>query len=199
MNPHTDPDLHFARYPVALMREAAERRKRFMAKMQGPPMPMLPAPVVVVKEIVVEPPVAVHVDPIDMQMAIAQEEYCLLGMVSIKTIQRVVANHYGVTVLDIVSARRTAKIIVPRHVAIYLARTMTTLTLPHIGRFFGNRDHSSIHFAVRKITAMADADQDFAMLIKCLMKEIAPHAEAKAKIRAREIEALRDAVWREAR
>ena len=69
-------------------------------------------------------------------------------------IQRLVADYYGVTVLDIVSARRSKEIILPRQVAMYLARATTTRSLPEIGRRFGGRDHTTVIHAVRKIEAL---------------------------------------------
>lgn len=70
---------------------------------------------------------------------------------SIDRIMRAVAAFYGVTKTDIVSARKTTKIFMPRMVAIYLARTLTPHSFPTIGRFVGRRHHTSIMMGVRKM------------------------------------------------
>lgn len=83
----------------------------------------------------------------------------------IKMIQRVVATHYGVTVADIVSARRTADVVMPRHVAMFVAKRMTGRSLPEIGRRFGMRDHTSVLSAVRKIRRLCSAQPHLAASI----------------------------------
>ena len=78
--------------------------------------------------------------------------------VKIEDIQRLVANHYNVTRGDIMSARRTANVVWPRQVAMYLAKTMTLRSLPEIGRRFGGKDHTTILHAVRKIEGLTGKD-----------------------------------------
>lgn len=70
-----------------------------------------------------------------------------------------VAAYYGVTTLDVLSDRRTANIVRPRQVAMYLAKTLTTRSLPEIGRRFGGRDHTTVLHAVRKVTALRETDR----------------------------------------
>lgn len=77
--------------------------------------------------------------------------------VTVDDIQRAVAKRYGVSVPDLVSKRRTQSVVRPRHVAMYLAKTLTTRSLPDIGRRFGGRDHSTVIHAVRKVTALIEA------------------------------------------
>lgn len=81
---------------------------------------------------------------------------------SIATIKRIVAHATGVTVLDIDSRRRTAGVVFPRHVAMYLARHMTEASYPEIGRKFGRRDHTTVMSGVRKVETMIGADDSFA-------------------------------------
>ncbi len=83
--------------------------------------------------------------------------------VKIEDIQRVVARQYNVSRSDLLSSRRTANVVRPRQVAMYLAKTLTLRSLPEIGRRFGGRDHTTVLHAVRKIenllgndTALAD-------------------------------------------
>ncbi len=78
--------------------------------------------------------------------------------VKIEEIQKLVATHYNVTRADILSARRTANVVRPRQIAMYLSKVLTPRSLPEIGRRFGGRDHTTVLHAVRKIEALAGAD-----------------------------------------
>src|SRR5947208_9463121 len=71
--------------------------------------------------------------------------------VKIEDIQRVVARQYNVSRADLLSSRRTANVVRPRQVAMYLAKTLTLRSLPEIGRRFGGRDHTTVLHGVRKI------------------------------------------------
>ena len=72
---------------------------------------------------------------------------------TIPQIQKVVANFYNVTVSDLKGPRRHRAIAFPRMIAMYLAREHTPCSYPEIGKRFGNRDHSTVISAVKKITA----------------------------------------------
>lgn len=91
---------------------------------------------------------------------------------SIRSIQRVVCRHYGVTLADLLSPRRHASIVLPRHVAIYLARKLTERSLPEIGRRFGRRDHTTALSAVRRINRMIGRDAAFAAEIAALQSDL---------------------------
>lgn len=82
--------------------------------------------------------------------------------VKIEDIQRLVANHYNVSRADILSSRRTATVVRPRQIAMYLAKSLTLRSLPEIGRRFGGRDHTTVLHAVRKIEGMVTNDQELA-------------------------------------
>lgn len=77
----------------------------------------------------------------------------------IMKIKAAVARDFGVSVLDIDSARRTAKIVLPRQVAMYLCQKFSRHSLEEIGRRFGGRDHSSVHHSVGKMESVLPADQ----------------------------------------
>jgi len=62
-----------------------------------------------------------------------------------------VAAFYGVTPLDMMSERREARIVWPRHVAIYLCRRHTRFSMQGIGRAFGDRDFSTVRYAIRRV------------------------------------------------
>lgn len=79
--------------------------------------------------------------------------------VKIEDIQKLVANHYNVSRADILSSRRTATVVRPRQIAMYLSKVLTLRSLPEIGRRFGGRDHTTVLHAVRKIDALASNDR----------------------------------------
>jgi chromosomal replication initiator protein len=78
--------------------------------------------------------------------------------VKIEDIQKLVASHYSVSRADILSSRRTATVVKPRQVAMYLSKALTLRSLPEIGRRFGGRDHTTVLHAVRKIEGLSAAD-----------------------------------------
>ena len=78
--------------------------------------------------------------------------------VRIDDILRTVSNHFNVSRSDILSARRTASVVKPRQIAMYLSKVMTLRSLPDIGRRFGGRDHTTVLHAVRKIEGLIEKD-----------------------------------------
>jgi chromosomal replication initiator protein len=90
--------------------------------------------------------------------------------VRIEDIQRVVARQYNVSRADLLSSRRTANVVRPRQVAMYLAKILTLRSLPEIGRRFGGRDHTTVLHAVRKIETLAGNDSTLADEIETLKR-----------------------------
>lgn len=82
--------------------------------------------------------------------------------VSIEEIQRRVAEHYNVRLSDLIGPKRVRTIARPRQIAMYLAKQMTTRSLPEIGRRFGGRDHTTIMHGIRKIEELKGADLQMA-------------------------------------
>ncbi len=78
--------------------------------------------------------------------------------VKIEEIQKRVAHHYNVSRADLLSSRRTAAVVMPRQIAMFLAKTLTLRSLPEIGRRFGGRDHTTVLHAVRKIDNLYNKD-----------------------------------------
>ena len=79
--------------------------------------------------------------------------------VKIEDIQKLVATHFNVSRTDILSTRRTANVVRPRQIAMYLSKVLTLRSLPEIGRRFGGRDHTTVLHAMRKIEGLASADE----------------------------------------
>jgi chromosomal replication initiator protein len=90
--------------------------------------------------------------------------------VKIEDIQRVVARQYNVSRADLLSSRRTANVVRPRQIAMYLAKTLTLRSLPEIGRRFGGRDHTTVLHAVRKIENLVGNDNTLAEEIELLKR-----------------------------
>ncbi len=78
--------------------------------------------------------------------------------VKIEDIQKRVATHYNVSRADLLSSRRTAAVVMPRQIAMFLAKSLTLRSLPEIGRRFGGRDHTTVLHAVRKIDKLCDTN-----------------------------------------
>lgn len=77
----------------------------------------------------------------------------------VETIQRAVLAFYPkVSLVDLKSARRTAAVVRPRQIAMFLVKALTTRSLPDIGRRFGGRDHTTVLHAVRKIERLSETD-----------------------------------------
>jgi chromosomal replication initiator protein len=90
--------------------------------------------------------------------------------VKIEDIQRIVARQYNVSRADLLSSRRTANVVRPRQIAMYLAKALTLRSLPEIGRRFGGRDHTTVLHAVRKIETLAGNDAALAEEIELLKR-----------------------------
>ena len=90
--------------------------------------------------------------------------------VMIEEIQRIVARQYNVSRADLLSSRRTANVVRPRQIAMFLAKTLTLRSLPEIGRRFGGRDHTTVLHAVRKIESLVGNDNVLAEEIELLKR-----------------------------
>jgi chromosomal replication initiator protein len=90
--------------------------------------------------------------------------------VRIDDILRIVAKHYNVSRADLLSQRRTANVVKPRQIAMYLAKVLTLRSLPEIGRRFGGRDHTTVLHAVRKIDGLVATDRTLADEIEMLKR-----------------------------
>ena len=92
--------------------------------------------------------------------------------VTVDTIQKVVAEHYALKQADLLSERRARAIARPRQVAMWLAKQITTRSLPDIGRRFGGRDHTTVLHAVRRIEALKADDPVLARDVDMLLRKL---------------------------
>jgi chromosomal replication initiator protein len=90
--------------------------------------------------------------------------------VTIDEIIRKVADHYNLRMSDLLSARRARQVARPRQVAMYLAKTLTSRSLPDIGRRFGGRDHTTVIHAVRKVEELKKTDSQIAEDVELLRR-----------------------------
>jgi chromosomal replication initiator protein len=90
--------------------------------------------------------------------------------VTIEEIQKKVAEHYSIRLTDMSSARRARAVARPRQVAMFLAKQLTSRSLPEIGRKFGNRDHTTVMHAVSRVTELMERDGSFAEDVELLRR-----------------------------
>jgi chromosomal replication initiator protein len=90
--------------------------------------------------------------------------------VTIDEIQRRVAEHYNLRLTEMASDRRARVVARPRQVAMYLAKQLTTASLPQIGQKFGKRDHTTVMHAVRKIEELMLTDAGLAEDVELLRR-----------------------------
>ncbi len=79
-----------------------------------------------------------------------------------------VAQHFGVDPDAVRGKGRRKELVVPRQVAMYLIRELTTHSFPEIGRFFTDRDHSTVMYAVQKVTEVIEEDSDLDRIVRSL-------------------------------
>ena len=92
------------------------------------------------------------------------------GRIKIDDILKIVGRHYNVAKADLLSPRRSRTVVVPRQIGMYLAKKLTSRSLPEIGRRFGGRDHSTVLHAVRKIDEQVRVDEAMAKDVALLMR-----------------------------
>jgi chromosomal replication initiator protein len=90
--------------------------------------------------------------------------------VRIEDILRIVSRHYKVPRNELLSARRSRDVVRPRQIAMFLAKALTSRSLPEIGRRFGGRDHTTVLHSVRKVEQMIKDDIELAQEIELLKR-----------------------------
>ena len=103
---------------------------------------------------------------------ISQDSDEYAELVTAESIQKVVSKYFGVRLSDMRSKKRTKILTLPRHVAMYLCRRLTNLSLIDVGRDFGRKDHTTVMHACNKIDEAMQNDPGFAKTIDQLMEEV---------------------------
>ncbi|MGI9170089.1 MAG: chromosomal replication initiator protein DnaA [Caulobacteraceae bacterium] len=92
--------------------------------------------------------------------------------VTVDDIQKATSEHFGLKQADLISQNRTRAVARPRQAAMWLAKQLTTRSLPDIGRRFGGRDHTTVLHAVRSIEALRAADPGLARDLEVLVRKL---------------------------
>jgi chromosomal replication initiator protein len=114
---------------------------------------------------------------VEITLAVAQT--CLkqfidtqVRKITIETIQRTVAENFGMRVTELKQKNNSRQIVVPRQIAMYLAKQLTEASLPEIGRQFGGKHHTTVMHSIGKIDEQRRADKDLNRTINKLMETL---------------------------
>ena len=91
---------------------------------------------------------------------ILKDVFSQIRVVTVDKIQNVVSNYFNIALSEMLSQRRSRPLARPRQIAMYLAKKMTSRSLPEIGRRFANRDHTTVIHAVKTITRLSEQDDE---------------------------------------
>ena len=91
---------------------------------------------------------------------ILKDVFNQIRVITVDKIQNVVSSYFNIALSEMLSQRRSRPLARPRQIAMYLAKKMTTRSLPEIGRRFANRDHTTVIHAVKTITRLSEQDDE---------------------------------------
>ncbi|MGA2351176.1 MAG: chromosomal replication initiator protein DnaA [Terracidiphilus sp.] len=92
--------------------------------------------------------------------------------ITIEAIQRAVSENFGMRVSDLKQKNNSRNVVVPRQIAMYLAKQMTEASLPEIGRQFGNKHHTTVMHSISKIDELRRADKDLHRTLNKLQEQL---------------------------
>lgn len=95
-----------------------------------------------------------------------------MDSISMDTVQRVVAEHYNISLSDIKGIKRNKKYAFPRQIAIYIGRTLLDYSYPELGEEFGGRDHTTIMHSFEKISDQLKIDSSLEVTINMLIRQV---------------------------
>jgi len=93
-------------------------------------------------------------------------------LLTVESIQNLVASHFNLGIGELLSPRRSRSLARPRQIAMYLAKQLTTNSLPDIGRKFSNRDHTTVIHAVKKIDELIKKDSEIKESVNEIKKKL---------------------------
>ena len=91
---------------------------------------------------------------------ILKDIFSQIRVITVDKIQNVVSSYFNIPLSEMLSQRRSRPLARPRQIAMFLAKKMTTRSLPEIGRRFANRDHTTVIHAVKTITRLSEHDDE---------------------------------------
>jgi chromosomal replication initiator protein len=114
-----------------------------------------------------------------MEITLPATQQCLKAFidtqvrkVTIESIQRSVAEQFGMRVAELKQKNNSRAVVVPRQIAMYLAKQMTEASLPEIGRQFGNKHHTTVMHSIGKIDELRRTDKDLNSTLNKLMETL---------------------------
>jgi chromosomal replication initiator protein len=114
-----------------------------------------------------------------MEITLATTQQCLkqfidlqVRKITIESIQRAVSENFGMRVVDLKQKNNSRNVVVPRQIAMYLAKQMTEASLPEIGRQFGNKHHTTVMHSIAKIDELRRADKDLHRTLNKLQEQL---------------------------
>jgi chromosomal replication initiator protein len=114
---------------------------------------------------------------VEITLAVAQQ--CLkqfidtqVRKITIETIQRTVAEQFGMRVAELKQKNNSRQIVVPRQIAMFLAKQLTEASLPEIGRQFGGKHHTTVMHSIAKIDELKRTDKDLGRTLSKLMETL---------------------------
>jgi chromosomal replication initiator protein len=120
-----------------------------------------------------------HASLVGRDIDLEQAQDCLSDIlrandrkVSVEEIQRKVSEYYNIRLSDMVGPKRVRNFARPRQMAMYLSKTLTSRSLPDIGRRFGKRDHTTVMHGVKKIEELCNTDAQIADDLEILRRAL---------------------------
>ena len=113
----------------------------------------------------------------EVTMALAQEVLKNIGShderaLTVDMIQKAVADYYQLKPVDLRSRNNSKSVAMPRQIAMFLCKTLTSASLPEIGRSFGGKHHSTVIHSIRKVETLRQKDRDFNRVINTLIESL---------------------------
>lgn len=153
--------------PNAVVDQGIDLKRKFVPVVLTPePEPIAapePEPMLVEPVVPAEPP-----PPPDVPMF-------LIGPM-VNDIIETVAAYYKLTPRDLISSRRTQNVVRPRQIVMWLAKNLTTRSMPYIGKRLNDRDHTTVLHGVRKIEAMRQTDPEMQRDLDILKAKLSPQS-----------------------
>jgi chromosomal replication initiator protein len=114
-----------------------------------------------------------------VEITLASTQQCLkqfidmqVRKITIEAIQRAVSEQFGMRISDLKQKNNSRNVVVPRQIAMYLAKQMTEASLPEIGRQFGNKHHTTVMHSIGKIDELRRTDKDLHRTLNKLQEHL---------------------------
>ena len=92
--------------------------------------------------------------------------------ISLEMIQRVVAEYFNISLNELRGKKRTKAIVLPRQIAMYIAREMTEFSTTEVGLEFGGRDHTTVMHGCQRVESRMNSDSTLEPIIQNLIRKV---------------------------